>query len=146
MMWLKELYFKNVRGSVAIEMALITPFLALLLSGIINFGLILANQNQLYGVVNAGMLYAAGAGATMTPAKVQTVMQGASSMTPLTITTSSFCQCAGAGAACTSTCSDGSVPRTYITMTAQSSVTLIAPDFIINNPFTTSATGTVRTN
>ena len=146
MLWLKELYLKNVRGSVAVEMAIILPFLILLLSGIINFGLILANQNQLYSVVNAGMLYAAGGGVTMTPANVQTVMQGASSMTPLTITTSSFCQCAGANAACSSTCLDGSTPRTYINMTAQSSVLLIAPDFIINNPFTTSVTGTVRTN
>ena len=144
-MGIKEFLFKNVKGNVAIEFAIVAPFLFLLLSGVVNFGLILANQHKLYSIVNAGMLYAAGQ--SKTAAEVQTIMQAAiPTMSPLTITTSSFCQCNGAGATCGSTCSGGSTASTYITMTAQSSVSLIAPDFIITNPFTTSVTGTIRTN
>jgi Flp pilus assembly protein TadG len=143
-MVIKEFLFKNVKGNVAIEFAIVAPFLFLLLSGVMNFGLILANQHKLYSIVNAGMLYAAGQ--SKTPAEVQTIMQAAiPTMSPLTITTSSFCQCNGVGATCGSTCG-GNTASTYITMTAQSSVTLVAPDFIIANPFTTSVTGKVRTN
>lgn len=144
-MVIKEFLFKNVKGNVAIEFAIVAPFLFLLLSGVMNFGLILSNQHQLYSIVNAGMLYAAGQ--SKTPAEVQTIMQAAiPTMSPLTVTASSFCQCDGVGATCGSTCSGGNTASTYITMTAQSSVTLIAPDFIIANPFTTTVTGMVRTN
>ena len=144
-MVIKEFLFKNVKGNVAIEFAIVAPFLFLLLSGVMNFGLILANQNKLYSIVNAGILYAAGQ--SKTAAEVQIIMQAAiPTMSPLTVTTSSFCRCGGASATCSSTCSDGSTAATYITMTAQSSVTLVAPDFIIANPFPTSVTGMVRTN
>ncbi len=134
-MVIKEFLVKNVKGNVAIEFALVAPFLFLLVSGIMNFGLILANQNQLYSIVNTGMLYAAGQ--SKTAAEVQTIMQGAiPTMSPLTITASSFCRCGGASATCSSTCSDGSTAATYITMTAQSSVSLVAPVllFLIPSP------------
>jgi Flp pilus assembly protein TadG len=138
-------FIRNSIGNVAIEFALVLPFIFLLLSGIINFGLILANQNQLNDVVSAGMLDAFGNSAS--PSAVQNAMQNATSISPLTVTATQFCQCLnGTTQACTQTCSDGSTPGTYMTVTAQSQVSLIALDFVLTNPFVINAQGTIRTN
>jgi len=146
MMKNKFKFMQISKGNVAIEFAIILPMIFLLFSGVINLGLILINQNQLNAVVSAGMLYAFGNSSV--PAAVQTAMQNSTtSINPLTVTATQFCQCStGPNVACTSTCSDGSAPGTYVTVTAQSQVDLIALDLILTNPFITSVQGTIRTN
>ena len=137
-------FFKITRGNVAIEFGLLLPVLFLLFSGVINFGLILVNQNQLNDVVAAGMLYAFGNSSNSIA--VQSAMTNSTTMSPLTVSASTFCQClSGPTPSCTSTCTDGSTPPTYVTVTAQSEVNLIALDFVLTNPFPTSAAGTIRT-
>ena len=118
--------------------------MGILLSGIMNFGLILANQNQLNSIVSAGILYAAGH--DKTTSEVEAVMQGVTSMSSLNIEVSDSCQCLGGGSvACSSTCPEGGTPGRYITAKATSEVDLLAPAFIIDNPFPTSSQGTIRT-
>lgn len=138
-------FFKRSKGNVAIEFALVLPLLILLFSGVINFGLILANQNQLNGVVSAGMLFAFGNSSV--PAVVQAAMTSSTTnLTPLTTTATTFCQCLdGTQPLCTDTCPGGVVPSKYVTVTAQSHVSLIALDFVLPNPFVTNAQGTIRT-
>ncbi len=139
-------FMKNSVGNVAIEFALVLPFIFLILSGVFNFGLILANQNKLDAVASAGMLYAFGNSSS--PAAVQLAMQNSTTnLTPLTVTATQFCQCLnGSNPGCSKTCSDGSTPGTYVTVTAQSQVNLIALDFALTNPFITNVQGTIRTN
>ncbi len=137
---------KNSKGAVAIEFALVLPFLFLLLSGVINFGFILANQNLLNNVASAGILYAFGNAPNPNPSQT-TLIQNAAiastpNLTPLTINVTQFNQCVTGGTP--PNCSDGSSPS-YITVTATSSVNLMALDFVLPNPFTTQATGTIRT-
>lgn len=138
-------FFKTSRGNIAIEFALVLPVLLLLVSGVMNFGLILANKNQLNGVVSAGMLYAFGNSSV--PAAVKVAMDNATSnFSPLTTTATTFCQCLdGTKPLCTNKCADGSTPPKYVTVTAQSQVNLIALDFVLTNPFVTNAQGTIRT-
>ena len=137
---------KNPSGNVAIEFAIILPIVFLMLSGVLNFGLILANQNQLNAVASVGMLYAFGNSSS--PAAVKTAMQNATTnLTPLTVTATQFCQCSnGTNIACSKTCTGGVVPGTYVTVTANSQVNLIALDYLLTNPFVTSVQGTIRTN
>lgn len=138
-------FFKTSRGNIAIEFALVLPVLLLLLSGVMNFGLILANKNQLNGVVSTGMLYAFGNSSV--PAAVKLAMDNSTTnLSPLTTTATTFCQCLdGTKPLCTATCADGSTPAKYVTVTAQSQVDLIALDFVLTNPFVTNAQGTIRT-
>jgi Flp pilus assembly protein TadG len=138
-------FLKRSRGNVAIEFALVLPVLFLILSGVINFGLILANKNQLNGVVSAGMLFAFGNSSV--PAAVKAAMDtSTTNLSPLTTTATTFCQCLdGTQPLCTATCTGGVTPPKYVTVTAQSNVSLFALDFILTNPFVTNAQGTIRT-
>lgn len=138
-------FIKRSRGNVAIEFALLLPVLFLLFSGAINFGLILGNQNQVNGVVSAGMLYAFGNSSV--PASVQAAMTNSTTnLNPLTVSATTFCQCPdGSKPLCTATCTGNVAPAKYVTVTAQSQVSLVALDFALANPFPTSATGTIRT-
>lgn len=139
-------FLTRAKGNVAIEFAIVLPFLFLLFSGIVNFGLILGNQNQVNGVVSAGMLFAFGNSSV--PASVQAAMLASAppNLSPLTTTATTFCRCLnGTTPLCTSTCSDGSTPVKYVTVTASSQVDLVALDFVLTNPFVTSAQGTIRT-
>lgn len=136
--------FIKTSGNVAIEFALILPVILLLFSGVVNFGLILASKNQLNTVVSTGMLYAMGNSSN--PAAVQAVMTSATTMSPLTATAVTACQClTGAAPSCSSTCPDGSTPQKYVTVTASSQVSLVAINFVLPNPFPITATGTIRT-
>ncbi|MBI2707907.1 MAG: pilus assembly protein [Proteobacteria bacterium] len=144
-------FLKNSQGSAAVEFAIIFPVLFLLLSGVVNFGLILGNQNHLNAVASAGLLYAFGNSSS--PSAVTTAMQNATNMTPLTLTATKVCKCypstnnpsgAPTAGACTSSCAG--VLGSYITVTAQSQLNLIGLDFVLTNPFVTNVQGTIRTN
>ncbi len=143
---LKYGFIRSSKGNAAIEFALVLPLVFLILSGVLNFGLILANQNQLNSVASAGMLYAFGVSSS--PVAVQTAMQNSTTnLTPLTVTATQFCQCLnGTNLVCTNTCADGSTPGTYVTVTAQSQVIPLALAFVLPNPFVTHVQATIRTN
>lgn len=138
-------FLQAAKGNVVIEFAFVLPLLILILSGVINFGLILANKNQLNGVVSAGILY--GFGNSSVPAAVQLAMTNSTTnLSPLTTTATTFCQCLdGTQPLCTDTCPGGITPPKYVTVTAQSQVNLIAVNFVLTNPFVTTAQGTIRT-
>jgi len=146
----KKHFLKNTKGTAAIEFALILPILFLLLSGVINFGLILINKTQLDAVVSSGMLYAfgvSGVPSAVNTAMNATVLKNLSLFGPLTTTVTQFCQClTGVNVPCNSTCMGGSSPGVYDQVTASSSVSLIALDFVLTNPFPTTNTGIIRTD
>lgn len=150
-----SLFLKQSRGNVAIEFALVLPVIFLLLSGIVNFGFILASKNKLNSVVNAGLLYAY-AHPTATPATISTIMTASTTLTLSPAPTATVsCKCLATSVAAAgippycvvpplTACSDGSTPGTYVTATAQTSVTLYALDFVLTNPFPLTSTGTIR--
>lgn len=152
----KSQLLKRSNGNVALEFALALPVFFLLLSGVINYGLILANQNLVNGVASAGMLYAFGNSSTASLVKTtmdnSTTNLGPLTTHPLTTTATTFCKCltgttpiGAVPPTCSGTCTDGSAVPKYVTVTAQSQVDLIALDFTLANPFVTSAQGTIRT-
>jgi len=147
----KDSFLKNSRGTAAIEFALTLSLMFLVLSGVLNFGLILGNQNQLYDVVSAGMLYAFGN--VSDPTIVQNIMQNTTNLSPLTVTATKVCLCypstnnpsgSPTANACTTSC-QGTL-GIYMMVNAKSQVNLMALDFVLQNPFITKAEGTIRTN
>jgi len=136
-------FFRNSKGTAAIEFALALPILLLLLSGLVNFGLIIAKKNALTGIVSVGMLYAFGNQST--PALVQTSMAASTDISPLTLTVTQTCECLdGSQPLCVVNCSDGKLPAKYVNITANSTVNLVVPAFVITNPFPITVTGSMR--
>lgn len=134
---------KRNEGTAAVEFALIVPMLFLVLSGIFNFGLICIKQNQLTSVINAGMLYAIKNNSSMT--NIQTQMTSATNMSPLTVSATQFCGCSdGTTVSCSSACGGSASKATYVNVTASSTVTLYALNFVLTNPFPISLTGIIR--
>lgn len=136
-------FFKNIRGTAAIEFSLAAPIMLLLLSGIVNLGIIIAQKNQLAGIVSVGLLYAFGNNSS--PSLVQSAMTSSTNLTPLTATATSLCICVnGTQPGCAVNCPDGKLPSKYVTVTASSQINLVSPVFVIQNPFPISIQGTIR--
>ena len=136
-------FMYNNKGNAAIEFAIVLPFLLLLLSGVINFGMILAKKNELTTVVSVGMLYAFGNSSV--PANVNSAMVNATNIAPLTVTVTQFCQCIdNSQPGCGNNCGDGKPAPKYVMVTANSEVDLIALNFVLQNPYPLTVTGTMR--
>ena len=103
-------------GNILIEFALALPIIFLLLAGMLDLGR--------YGLQKSAMLQGAREGAQYgviaysDSANINTTAQNATGLTGVTATNSVFCECvSGTTVACTSTCSGGTSPRRYITVT-----------------------------
>lgn len=115
--WLKDRPLASeCGGNILIEFALALPIIFLLLAGMLDLGR--------YGLQKSAMLQGAREGAQYgviaysDSANINTTAQNATGMTGVTATNSVFCECvSGTTVACTSTCSGGTSPRRYITVT-----------------------------
>lgn len=138
-------FLKKSHGNAAIEFAIVLPVVLLLLSGVINFGLILVNKNQLNTVAASGTLFSFGNSSD--PTLVKNTMDSTTNLSPLTTTATTFCECLDGTpvAGCSDICADGNSPNKYVTVTAQSQVSLIAPAFVLDDPFITQLQATIRT-
>jgi Flp pilus assembly protein TadG len=115
--WLKDRPLASeCDGNILIEFALALPIIFLLLAGMLDLGR--------YGLQKSAMLQGAREGAQYgviaysDSANINTTAQNATGLTGVTATNSVFCECvSGTTVACTSTCSGGTSPRRYITVT-----------------------------
>lgn len=130
-------------GSVLVEFALVVPAAFLLFAGLANFGYIANGYLKMNVAMNAGILYAFNNSSSTS--NVQNAMTNAANLPSLSTTLTQFCECSnGAQPGCSSTCSDGKSPGTYMTITAQLPVTLPFPSFILTSPYTISEKVTFR--
>jgi uncharacterized membrane protein len=140
---MKKGFLRDTRGVAVVEFALILPTLFLLLSGVINFGLIIAKKNELTNVVSVGTLFAFGNSSNI--AIVEAAAKNSTNLNPLTVTVTQYCQCiGGAQPGCGKTCADGFPAPSYIQVVASSTVNLIALDFILTNPYPITVQGIIR--
>ena len=125
----------DTSGTAAIEFALCVPFFVVILMGVVELGFSTFQSMQVYSSVEAGMLYAAkngwnSAGITAAPAPVQ------------------FCGCPSASGivatVCTSTCTSGSSPGVYVSVSAALQHDTIIPGLTL--PTTLTARSTIRLN
>jgi Flp pilus assembly protein TadG len=147
------------RAVAAVEFALVAPVLALVLVGAIDYGFREWSRSCLANAVAQGAYYAFLSGPNVSGTTVQTLVQNASPLTGVTVTvnppTAAACYCpSGSPAAlgpqvtsCTTACTDGTTPGTYLKISATYTQTPWIPiPFYsgLNNQSTITETATVR--
>ena len=118
-------------GNMMIEFALALPILSTMLVGMLDLGRFALDKSSMlqaarsgaqYGIVasNVGVLTAADL------TSVNTTAVASTSLTGVTASNSVFCECtSGVTVLCTSTCSGGSLPKHYLTVTTTRSFTSV---------------------
>jgi Flp pilus assembly protein TadG len=131
-------FIADISGVSATEFALLLPFLALITAGVVDFGLAFGAKLQLSNAVSQGTQFAFMTGPTVTAGQVQTVVQTATSLPSVSVTTTysgTSCYCltgtppALAAQTCGTPCADASVPGKYVSVTASYTYTPIFPSF-----------------
>jgi Flp pilus assembly protein TadG len=138
-------------GVAAIEFALISPILMILLGGVAEIGIAAYQAMQVQAAVEAGVLYAAQNGASNLSA-IELAVTSATGTTGITATPIPlvFCGCPAAagvvsqGSNCTTVCSGGAAPGQYVTVSAALPHQTIISFLHLPIPATLTASSTVR--
>jgi Flp pilus assembly protein TadG len=140
-------------GVAAVEFAVVSTLLLILLGGITDYGLALLDKSLLANAVAQGVQYAY-LKPTSTSDQIKTVVQGSSSLTGVVGTvTGPACYCLTAtttptltaAASCTTTtCADGTKPGTYVIISANYTYNAILSGFSGMGNITLTEAATVR--
>jgi Flp pilus assembly protein TadG len=146
---------RSKSGTAAIEFALFTPLLLIVLTGTVELGFLMYEAMQVNDAVDAGILYAAANGfnaASITSAvtNASVLPTGLNALTATPAPTQ-FCGCATAASVtnlgsppCSATACSGSPAGTYVQVNASLTHTIIIPNPWV--PTTLTATAVIRTN
>jgi Flp pilus assembly protein TadG len=122
------------RGAAAVEFAILAPLLLFLLGSLADLGLSLRCQGLLAGAVASGAQYAFNTGSAVSAASVKQMVQGSSTLTGMSATISGpalYCVTGSpaklVAAVVGQTCSDGTAPGTYLTISATYHYTQLLP-------------------
>jgi Flp pilus assembly protein TadG len=135
------------RGNATVEFALILPVAALLIAGMIEFGIAAYDGTSLEDAARVGAQYAIQKGLDTTG--IQTVVKGATKMDPqtLNVTSQQFYECSGAWGTHvdpTTTCSGNAPLAKFIQVTVAQNYTPIFPFFATMVPSQLHGQATVR--
>ena len=127
------------QGAAAVELALVIPVLAIIVTGVMQYGGMIIAYQQMHNGIASGAIYVMRGGTDATT--IQDVALGAWPNQPsnASISVAQFCTCAGVTSSCTSLCSDQSYPLGFTTISGSGTYT---------GPFgnqSMSATQTIRT-
>jgi Flp pilus assembly protein TadG len=146
---------RSESGTAAIEFALFTPFLLILLTGTVELGFLMYEAMQVNNAVEAGILYAA-ANTTFNATNVNNAAVNASvlptGLNTLAATSTQYCGCPTAAGVtnlgtqppCSATACSGLQAGTYVQVNASLTHTIIIPNPWV--PATLNATAVIRTN
>lgn len=135
-------------GGVAVEFGLIAPFLLLLLTGALDFGMAAFTWMEAQHAAQAGAQYAVRNG--WDSAQISAVVATSTSSSDIAALPSParFCACPGAAglaeAACTATCPGGAAPGLYGKISAAISFTSLLPYPGLPRPVTLTGQAVVR--
>jgi Flp pilus assembly protein TadG len=138
-------------GAAAIEFALVTPLLAILVGGVVEIGMASYQAMQVQSATEAGILYATEHGASNITAIGQAVVNatGTAGITASPVPLA-FCGCPSVAGVvsqnsnCTTVCSDGTPPGQYVTVSAALAHHTIMSFLNLPLPATLTASSTVR--
>ena len=140
----------ETEGSVAIELGLLIPLLAIFVTGVVELGFGLYQAARVYDASEAGMLYAAKYGWNATGISAAVVNATSAPGIAATPSPSQFCGCPGTTAVatviCSSTCANGSVPSQYIQINASLTRQSIVSFPGLGLPSTLTAQAILRVN
>src|SRR6185312_16866513 len=106
-------FIAEARGVAALEFAFIAPVLAIIAILMTDVGLAAVGAMNMEGAVRASVQYAMNGGADLAVAKTVGMSTWSSQPSDATMSTSKICKCGSTVAACTSTCSGGSLPSGF---------------------------------
>jgi Flp pilus assembly protein TadG len=135
-------------GVAAIELAIIAPVLVVAVICTADLGLAVYRKMQVQNAARAGAEYALING--FTASSISNAVTQATSFSGISSSPApfEFCGCASSTgiitASCSSTCTGGVVPGTYVTVSAQGTYTTIVQYPMIPNSFTFAAQSTMR--
>ncbi|MBL4615597.1 MAG: pilus assembly protein [Magnetovibrio sp.] len=137
----------HTRGAAAVEMALISPVVLVIILGIIDFGFLVHNSMQVSSATRSGIQFIM-ENPTSYSANAATVVQSATNLpsASVSVTTSEGCRCLGSAASVdcsTDTCS-GKTPPKYVTVTTTYSHVLILGFPGVPDPWTITRTASIR--
>jgi len=140
--WIRR-FVRDTKGVSVVEFALAAPMLVLAAVGLGDFGLAVNEKMRLVSAARAGAQ--AGFSSAGNVAGMQAAVLAATGLpaNATTVSASTFCGCANGGTvSCGSTCQDGSVLRTYVTVTVSEvySMLLGYPGFARQQTLTGSST------
>lgn len=140
---------KNDRaGTISLEFAVFAPTLVLMLVCTLDIGMGIYRKMQVQNAAQAGAAYAVLHG--FTTSSIQNAVTSATSFSGVNASPapSEFCGCATnsgvTAAVCSSTCSGGASPGTYVSVSAQATYNTLLPYPVVPNSYTFSAQSTVR--
>ena len=119
-------YHHDKSGAAAVELALVSPFLAAVVAGIATYAPELDKVHKMHDAVSTASLYVMTGGTNTT--SIQTVALNAwvGHTDSDSVTVSQWCACASVPGTCTSLCADSTVPAGYTQIAAASSYTGLA--------------------
>jgi len=126
-----------VEGTSAVEFALIAPALASMVLGISQVSEVLIGSAHMQTAARASIQYALNGGTDLTTAQNVGLQAWADKPANATLAASEYCTCHGVTAVCTQTCSDGDVPKQYVSATATG--TLGGTVYTVNKTLTETA-------
>ena len=127
------------RGSALVEIALLLPMLLVLTIGLLEFGLLGLRHMALTGAVRAGVDYAFQYG---DDAGTRRAVQSAAGNNAATVTSSTWCECAGSTVACNiGLCTGNLAPQVYVRV----AVSEVYRPIFINDEMIASLLGPSRT-
>jgi Flp pilus assembly protein TadG len=139
-------------GTAAVELALLSPVLVILLTGTIEIGMAMFQSMQVQAAAEAGALYASNHGASNITA-IRAAVTNATGTAGITASPTPllFCGCPAAGGIaaqgdCTTVCADTKAPGHYVTVSAAITRTILLtlPYLTLPMPATLTAQSTVR--
>ena len=143
---LKKLY-GDVRGAAAVEFALISPVIAVVILGVADFGFLTLKTTQVTSATRAGVQF------ILTDpddyaANISTVVASSTNLDAdnMTVTTSEGCRCLGSDTSvdCDLDNCSGNSPPKYVTITTTYSHDMIMGYPGVDNPYTVTKTAVIR--
>ncbi len=111
-------FARRREGVSAIEFGLILPVLATVVLGLTDIATITTGVGEMQTAVRAAIQYGMDAGTDMSVAQTQGTNAWQSEPSDGSLTATSACYCGSSGSDCHTVCSDSTVPKKFITVTA----------------------------
>jgi len=122
-------FSKTERGSAAVELAVISPLLLLLIIGVLDYGRAFYTSITVANAARAGAEY--GAQGPVESGNIDGMKDFAQGdgqeAGTLTLSARRYCECGGAAAPCTTACAGGAAPAVFVEVTATKPLSMLLP-------------------
>jgi len=105
-------------GAAAVEFAIVVPFLAAILVGVVQYSGMTMAFERMHDAVSSGAVYVMRGGSSASTIHDLTVSAWSAAPSDASVTVTQACSCAGTTTTCSTLCADSSYPQSYTTISA----------------------------